>query len=341
MPIRVFGVEPASVFALRGRDENSATAALGWTLNASPTLLATLIADVVKGAVIDGESVSIDLQRYGDDAGFTDLEILGPGSFHIIVEAKRGWVLPGLAQLEKYAGRIGNHSSTPSTIVTISAASREYARSRLPGSVGNVPVQHRSWSDIHDLARACLKIGRQVEERVWLRHLTTHLQEYVSMQNPRDNMVYVVSLSLEAVRPGSSYSYVDVVEKDERYFHPVGNGWPSFPPNYVGFRYGGRLQSVHHVDSYTVVPSLTGADPRWKDARGDHFVYDLGPPLRPAKLVRLGRLHPNVRVYCALDLLVSGECATVADALKATKARLLAVQSQDDTRPSPSDIRQM
>jgi hypothetical protein len=33
-----------------------------------------------------------------------------------------------------------------------------------------------------------------------------HLEDYVSMQNPRDNMVYVVSLSIQPINEGAAYS---------------------------------------------------------------------------------------------------------------------------------------
>ena len=43
----------------------------------------------------------------------------------------------------------------------------------------------------------------------------------------------------------------DIVNKKRIYFHPVGGGpggWPSEPPNYIAFRYGGKLQTIHHID---------------------------------------------------------------------------------------------
>ncbi|MCG2728873.1 MAG: hypothetical protein L6276_01100, partial [Acetobacterium sp.] len=39
-------------------------------------------------------------------------------------------------------------------------------------------------------------------------------------------------------------SWIDIVEKRNKYFHPMGmNGWPKEPPNYIAFRYYGKLQS--------------------------------------------------------------------------------------------------
>jgi hypothetical protein len=37
------------------------------------------------------------------------------------------------------------------------------------------------------------------------------------------------------------------------------------PPNYIGFRYEGRLQSVHHIDSFKIVHNLATDNPLWPE----------------------------------------------------------------------------
>ena len=77
------------------------------------------------------------------------------------------------------------------------------------------------------------------------------------MERQTDNNVFVVVLGQSPMVPGQTHTWIDVVEKDKCYFHPVGNHWPVRPPNYIGFRYRGRLQSVHHIESFEIVEDLS------------------------------------------------------------------------------------
>jgi hypothetical protein len=112
------------------------------------------------------------------------------------------------------------------------------------------------------------------------------LQEFVSIERQTDNKVFVVSLGWQPMVEGQKHTWINVVEKDKCYFHPVGNKWPVQPPNYIGFRYNGKLQSVHHIDSFEIVENLTTHNPLWPETDIDHFVYRLGPPMRPSREVQ-------------------------------------------------------
>jgi hypothetical protein len=94
------------------------------------------------------------------------------------------------------------------------------------------------------------------------------------------------------------------LKKTSVYFHPVGNNWPVHPPNYVGFRHHGRLQSVHHVNSFEVVEDLSKYNRLWVETVSDHFVYRLGPPMRPPREVRTGNIYRNGRVWCAIRAVI-------------------------------------
>ncbi|WP_218313315.1 hypothetical protein [Alteromonas antoniana] len=62
------------------------------------------------------------------------------------------------------------------------------------------------------------------------------------MTSPTDNTALCVVLSGDALNRDENYTWVDVVTKDNSYFHPLGtSGWPSTPPNYVAFRKDGQL----------------------------------------------------------------------------------------------------
>lgn len=322
MTLRLFGSEPTSVFALAGDDENSATFALGWVIERSPCFLKLVVAEVVAPSCTPGEEVLIYLQRHDEHGGFTDVEIVCKDVCHVIIEAKRGWIIPGQAQLETYAHRVSGLSKGERRIVSLSAASQDYAVKRLPKEVLGSPVVHRSWADIMRMANAAYRSATSFEEKLWLRQFAKHLEDYVSMQNLRDNMVYVVSLSRQPINEGVDHSWIDVVENDRRYFHPVGNRWPVLPPNYIGFRYQGVLQTVHHIAAYEIVGNLSDRNPNWPVTDTDHFVYTLGPAMKPARIVRTGNIFRNGRVWCAIDTLLSGVCETISEARQLTVSRL-------------------
>jgi hypothetical protein len=321
MTLRLSGATPTSVFSLLGTDENSATFAMGWALDQCPTFMDLFLRDVI-GLSSPVDEVIVDLQRHHSSGGFTDIEIIGKNFCHLIVEAKSGWAIPGTEQLATYARRLTRHDRAERRILSISAASLSYAAGRLVERIDDVPVSHRSWSDIQQLAEAARQNASGHEEKLWLRHLYRHLEGYVSMQNPRDNLVYVVSLSDDPIKDGNPYTWIDVVEKDHRYFHPVGNRWPLLPPNYIAFRYYGELQSVHHIDGYAVVTNLSDQNAQWPWTDSDHFVYSLGPPMRPARQMRTGNIYRNHRVRCAIDTLLSGAYMSISAARDETSRRL-------------------
>lgn len=83
-----------------GKDENSATYALGWALERSPRF-ASLLAREIAGRPIDVFGLRITLQKSGDDRGYTDVELRCDKALHAIVEAKQGFELPGAEQLSR------------------------------------------------------------------------------------------------------------------------------------------------------------------------------------------------------------------------------------------------
>lgn len=140
------------------------------------------------------------------------------------------------------------------------------------------------------------------------------------MQDINSNLVFVVSLRTSR-QTGWQISWVDVEAKYNRYFHPLAKNWPRQPPNYVAFRYGGKLQSIHHIEKSEVIRDLADACPGIPQTPVEpHYLYYLGPAMRPDHEVKTGALYPNARVWCHLDTLLT--CDSVYDALQATKRRL-------------------
>lgn len=184
-----------------------------------------------------------------------------------------------------------------------------------------VKVVHLSWRDVQRMATAARKEASTLEERSWLQQLVLHMEEFVAMEKSTDNNVFVVSLRDAPMLDGGSHTWVDVVNKDRSYFHPVGKTWPTQPPNYIGFRYHGKLQSVHHIDSFKIVLDVSTENPMWAKTDDDHFVYRLGLPMRPATEVKSGNIR-NRRLHCAIDTLLSGAFKTLIEASEETKRRL-------------------
>lgn len=319
MTLFVGGANPASVFQLNGVDENGATYGLGWTLEKSPILLADLIKHLM-GEPIDTKGALISLQKHGNDGGFTDLEIQSGQTFHVFIEAKKGWQVPGLTQLAKYRPRLKKNDPAHQRIVSLSSAHSSLVSRNLPSEVDGAKVVHLSWLNVQRLAKKASLRATKREEKFWLSELVLHMREFVAMEKTTDNNVYVVSLELDAMMPGGTHTWVDVIEKDQSYFHPVGQTWPVQPPNYVGFRSRGKLQSVHHVDDYEIMADVSLKNPLWFKTSGDHFVYKLGPAMKPAKEVKSGDIR-NRRFVCALDTLLSGAYGTITEASDETKRR--------------------
>ena len=138
------------------------------------------------------------------------------------------------------------------------------------------------------------------------------------MRNSQDNLVFVVSLSKDPIKEDRDYTWIDVVEKDKHYFHPKGNRWPDEPLNYIAFRYDGQLQSVHHIERHDVVSDLSSVNENWPESDSAHFLYKLGPAMKPPHTVKSGRIW-HKHYWCAIDTLLSGTCKTIIEASAETK----------------------
>jgi hypothetical protein len=119
------------------------------------------------------------------------------------------------------------------------------------------------------------------------------------METLYSNRAYVVSLN-SGVQDGWGISWIDIVEKRDRYFYPVGGkGWPDPPPNYMGFRYHGKLQRISHVESFeiaknpnTIFPEAPNVKEYWDPP---FYCLRLGPAIRPPYDVPVGPWDPLCR----------------------------------------------
>jgi len=343
MTLRHYRRELDSVFCILGNSENAITESIAWVLSQCPTFLFTFLHTLTPDMKVG--ALQVATQSFSGDRGFTDIEIYEDKVVHVIVEAKKGFWLPQENQFRRYLPRFQQTQAPPHGrfLVSMSEATEVYAGLHLPQDVDEVPLKHLSWRQTLRLVGDSYAKTGSFDEKRWLGQLSLFLGGIATMQNQGSNEVFVVVLSRDEILPNSGYTWIDVVEKDGNYFHPVGNGWPAEPPNYVGFRYDGRLQSVHHVESYEVVRNLQARNKNWpatsqetkrsRPPHDPHFVYTLGKPMRPASPIRTGKIFRNGRVKCAIDTLLSGEFDTIADARDASKRRIAELAD-----PTPSGI---
>jgi hypothetical protein len=309
------GREIRTVFDLLGSAENDLTYSLGWALARSKRLAGSLLKDVFVGAD-PGELVAVRLQEFVRGGGFTDIE-LESERLGLIIEAKRGWNLPGEDQLSQYAPRL--NVTAGDALLVLAEASPDYAKPLLPSHVSNVPVLYRSWKQIAGLVDTSAHEAGHAEKRL-LRELDAYLKGLMTMQNQTSNLVYVVSLAAKPTAWSGSLTPIQIVAERGCYFHEIGRTYPSEPPNYLGFRWDGQLQQIRHVEGYEVI---TDPHPHFPEiptqAWERTYLYSLGPPIMPPTPVRTGRLF---RVWAMLDLLLT--CETIAEARDLTQARLAA-----------------
>lgn len=193
MSLTRHGGDVTSVFDLLGRDENDLTAALAFTLANSPGLLDLVLHRLNMPTAREGTSLRLEER---DEFGRTDLEI-DTGTHLAIIEAKRGWLVPGEIQFTKYAPRIAKHGA--GCLVSLSAASSEWASQTLPHAVQGVPVIHYPWDSMRkDLlaARARTHGG----ERAWLSEFNEYLRKAVKMRDPADSWTYCVVVNKQSSR---------------------------------------------------------------------------------------------------------------------------------------------
>jgi hypothetical protein len=324
MPVdlTLHGRPVGTVFDLLGDKENDITYSVGWAMAQSAGLAEAFIADVLPEAG-DAAIDVVQLQEGIPGAGFTDIEVKADeGKIHIVIEAKRGYNLPGDDQLAKYATRT---DPAPTALVVMAEASADFVAGKLPASVAGVPVCYRSWRRLDELVTAVIApSGRHAEKRL-LRDLSRYLRGLMTMQNIDSNLVYVVSLGRQI--EGTDMTWRDIVVEHDTYFCPMGGGpggWPKEPPNYLGFRFDGKLQQIRHVDDYSVTESNhAGFEPlKGKADLGDErrWLFALGLAIFPPKEVRTGNLYRNARAWAAIDLLLT--CETIVEARDKTSARL-------------------
>jgi hypothetical protein len=156
---------------------------------------------------------------------------------------------------------------------------------------------------------------------VFLSELLEYLEGAGYVQSHRDSRVLVVSLA-SRVAPEIGIPYDRIPEERGFYWYGTEPPWPKEPPKYFGFRYGGRLQSIHHVDDTRPFGTFREVFTDTKKAHdwGPGVLAQLGPAIRPDHLVKTGKGLPFGRhAQVDIDLLLT--CNSIAEAWAKTKER--------------------
>lgn len=323
-----------TVFDLLGSKENDMTYGLGWCLARCEGFLKLFCEEL--GYRGDFNNCHIDLQKFDYHAtGYTDIEIIIPGQFVCVIEAKKSYSLPSKDfQLQKYStrnilGSVKNHSIC---VLSFFDESQIASQPDYFSKINDIPVRGMSWKSVIRLATKARKIARNEEKRL-LEQFISYLKGIVAMKDPYSNLVYVVSLGAGSAE-GWKISWKEIVFNNSIYFHPIGGtrgknkrsgGWPTEPVNYLGFRFGGKLQSLRHVDKVVTMTNLNAVlseIPKRHDNHGlPHFVYHLGPEILPKGFdLPMGAKWRANRVWCMLDTLLT--CKSLSEAKELTKKRL-------------------
>jgi len=313
-----------TVFDLLGDSENDMTASLGWILAASRHFLAEVLRDITGQKWSNPENAVIQLQTAQAHDGITDIEIVLGSDLAIIVEAKQGTNLPSDAQLKLYANRLTRCGAKKKYLVALTNMTPNHGRIALSErfeEINGIPVLHRSWTQIRKITEAVASRENNANKQ-WLKCFASYLEEFLQMGTLYSNRTYVVSLGL-GNPDGWGISWIDIVEKRQKYFYPMmGGGWPDPPPNYIAFRYHGQLKRISHVESFEIVTDFHAVIPEApKDCwEGPFYVLSLGPPIRPPQEVRVGPgIQRAMRCWCLIDTLLTSK--TITEALAKTKKR--------------------
>jgi hypothetical protein len=300
MRLLLHSAEVESIFDLFGYDEKGLTNALGLILSENKELLRVL-ANNISDKNYKCDDCEIRLQEFGiKDRGFTDIELFIDKDLFAIIEAKRGWNLPGQKQLDKYiSSRFEAYKPYKRLFVVISECTRDYAERELEKLKLRIRLKYISWQEILFLIQRAYSNSTVYQKRM-LKHLETYFRKVIPTQNRNSNEVFCVVLDDKNFR---------FVMKEHTYDYPLGKGWPHDPPNYIAFRRKGKLHSIHHVDRYEIEGELQG--PRVK--------LFLGKQFKPTQEVKNGNIWGNGHVRFDLDTVFI--CRTIAEARDLTNKR--------------------
>jgi len=251
--------------------------------------------------------------------GITDIEVVVNNELFFVIEAKKGWNLPSIEQLKRYRSRFSGFNNAKRMFIVLSDCKKEYVKNIYKSSLYNIPIKSISWGDIVKRIEEVYENGSN-KEKFLLKEFKEYLMGVILMESQESNWAYVVSL--KGNTPSwSKIGWRDLVRNKRKYFYPNGKNWPQVPPNYMGFRFNGKLQHIHHVEKYEVVDDVHKYIPEIRKGKvKNHYLLWLGESFEPRKELPNGKIWSNGRMWCMLDTLFT--CKTVKEACDISKKRL-------------------
>lgn len=159
---------------------------------------------------MDPNTAVVRCQVTEKGGGRTDVEIQASELLHLIVEAKRGWELPGPSQLNKYAKRLSASDAKRKLIIVLTDCSHSYAKTHFPSTdIAGIKIKPVSWAELAQLAsdvRGKCASGH----RYLIGELLEYLRRIITMQQIDSNWVYVLALK-EGTPDGWGISWIDIV----------------------------------------------------------------------------------------------------------------------------------
>ena len=194
--------EVNSVFQLLGKNEDNISYSVAWLLLKSETMFTLVVKRLFGEIDFDFKNTVIYLQKAEGRHGITDIELTDNKNFHIIIEAKKGWVFPTYDQLYKYSQRESfnlNKTIRHKAIVTLTECSDEYLNLYFEyKQINDINIKHMNWQDIYKITKEA-SAAKKHDEKRWIAELKQYLGEIMTMQKMDSNLVYVVSLSSEKI----------------------------------------------------------------------------------------------------------------------------------------------
>ncbi|MCH5146742.1 MAG: hypothetical protein J1F61_01900 [Clostridiales bacterium] len=324
MNLKIYGKEIKTVFDLLGQKENDITFSFSWILSKCPEFAFKFISTIDNK--LDIFEYYVEAQVVETQQGVTDMEIKGNTKtgelFHIIIEAKRNYSIPDASQIEKYVTRKSfladkRYIVTMSNMSKFVASKADYINSL---KENNIQIIHIAYKEIYDSIDVLNY--KKYSDKNLLTEFKNYLREIINMKDEFSNRAYCVVLSKDIASWDTTgkTTYIDVVEKYNLYYHPVGNHYPTEPVNYICFRYYGKVMGIYHVDEYTIIDNPKNVIEGFVDKTvKPHFLYKLGKKITPSHTVSTKGVHPQARRYACIDLILTEE--TLKDACDKTKLR--------------------
>jgi hypothetical protein len=257
----------------------------------------------------------ISLEHHDDtDGAYSDIEISLPGRFRIIIEAKINLAVPTQRQLETLRSRLIRCAEPYKKLIVLLQWQGQRTKQDST-TAAHLDEEWWNWADVRELVeQAAKKDGSTFA----LQEFLSFLQKEYDMPLQFEAEVWVVPLGRQPVARGSSVTLADVPAKFGKYIFPT-----RFNPRrtlYIGFRYDGKLQSIHRIlERVDGVQNYSEIIPQLDAPIGEPCTaFDLGDPLPLKDHPPSGPLR-NTHVYCDLDLLLTSR--NVQDAARRTRER--------------------